>query len=190
MRAIRPAVVRGPEVLFAGRVRGVRRWNVIPGPGGELRLAGLNGELWERGGPTKAHCTARRQPHHAPEPMCSCGLYAHHPWATDDLGPLRLGPFSIHGLVQAWGCVQLHQTGFRAQWAQPTCLFLIGHEPDTEIGELMTRLASAHDVEVRCFADLAEARSKTARGRIGLSRQTVSDLLDPCPPLTGGFAEE
>ena len=59
--------------------------------------------------------------HSAPDPKCRCGLYA---W----YGPERLTGFPgfgaelVYGVVLAWGHVEAHADGLRAEYAEPAML--------------------------------------------------------------------
>jgi hypothetical protein len=59
--------------------------------------------------------------HEAPDPKCHCGLYA---WYE----PRRLARFMagdaelVYGVVLAWGRVEVHADGFRAEYAEPALL--------------------------------------------------------------------
>ena len=164
---------------MTGRVRGLRSWRIVPGPAGQLRLGALNGELWERGGPTRAICRGRRRhAEHAPAGDCQCGLYALHPWAYKSTEWTR-GGLSVFGTVRAWGSLQLHAEGFRAQWAEPATLFLVGAPRRSEYGRLLVDLAAAHGAEVWEVAHMGEALRRCSSEGIGLARRTVRSLLDP-----------
>jgi hypothetical protein len=55
--------------------------------------------------------------HHAPDPDCDCGLYAHHhPGGRSDRED------EIAGAVVAWGQLHVYQDGFRAEHARVVAL--------------------------------------------------------------------
>jgi hypothetical protein len=169
----------GEDVLMTGRVRGLRSWRLVPGPCGEWRLGALNGVLWERGAPTRAVCRRQRgHAEHAPAGNCQCGLYALHPWAYAASQWTRSG-LSLFGTVRAWGCLQLHAEGFRAQWAEPESLFLVGASRRSEYGEVVVELAAVHGAEVWEVETMQEALRRCALEGVGLARRTVATLLDP-----------
>jgi hypothetical protein len=56
--------------------------------------------------------------HAAPVHECECGLYARYDLAGVNGSSLR----SISGVILAWGAVELHADGFRAQFAEILCL--------------------------------------------------------------------
>lgn len=60
----------------------------------------------------------------APVHDCECGLYAVN--AVEHIPSMRslpaVGPARIYGTVLAWGRIEVHRTGFRAQYAEPVVL--------------------------------------------------------------------
>ena len=62
--------------------------------------------------------TAQRGSHDAPERTCGCGLYAYH---EPQLASFP-GDESVWGAVKAWGKLEVHHGGFRAQYAEPVAL--------------------------------------------------------------------
>ncbi len=108
--------------LFAGAVHGLRCWSV--NEHGLLFGIGNGAEMvWAPDGePTRAFCLSSE--HRAPDPDCGCGLYAFHPDAFRGCrGPV--GDVTIAGgIVEAWGRIELHGCGFRAQYARPVSLLL------------------------------------------------------------------
>lgn len=57
------------------------------------------------------------QPHAAPGNQCQCGLYAYHDHVTADPA---VG--YVWGAVAAWGNIEVHHNGFRAQYAEIVAL--------------------------------------------------------------------
>lgn len=112
--------------LFVLPVLGFRVWKLtIDGsllPRAVSALEHLNVEPWRRGR-NDARCVyvgISREPHAVPGERCDCGLHAHHevgqlrrPSRTEDL---------LLGAVVAWGALQVHRTGFRAEHAQVVAL--------------------------------------------------------------------
>src|SRR5262249_27963483 len=156
-----------------------RRWRLLIDESGGLRLSGFNWVAWSSGGKTTAaRCVRSPSPHKGPAPEggCCCGLYSVHPWAASGeegssllvSGPSELG---IVGLVEAWGIVQLHPEGFRAQYARPAALALLGFPRATEYGRLVAGVATAHGVEVIEARDLDDFSSDCARAGMGMSRR-------------------
>ncbi|MCB0857348.1 MAG: hypothetical protein KDB57_04405 [Solirubrobacterales bacterium] len=132
---------------LAGTIIGVREWR---GSGnlGPMFIAAEEFEWKSDGGATEARCA---RGHDAPAPSCECGLYAYHPWSVPGRVLLersgRSGA-SVRGLVAAWGKVEVHGDGFRAQYAKPVAFI---HEPGAAASEDLQELAG------RCEAELIDA---------------------------------
>lgn len=61
--------------------------------------------------------------HVAPEPDCHCGLYAMHTieeMVSDVRGPIKAG--EVAGAVVGWGAMEVHEAGWRAQYARVVAL--------------------------------------------------------------------
>jgi hypothetical protein len=178
----------GPTVFVPGRLEGVRQWSLASDQSGAIRLTGLNGVAWSRDGKTTAaRCECRDVQHRGPAPAgaCCCGLYALHPWAADSDG-FRLqnlfSGLSVVGVVEAWGTVQVHGEGFRAQYARPTAFALLGLSRASEYGDLLARLAAAHRAEVIGLGGVGELMGHCVDVQLGLSRRTVAQLLEGGDP--------
>jgi len=159
----------GEAPLIAGKIHGVRGWTVQ----GDRLHAAYTGTRWRAdGSATSARCRDSRHP--APTADCGCGLYALHPWAMECHG-------DVLGVVEAWGRVEVHADGFRAEHARPVALFAsagwIGLPGRLE-------LAAAHEcelIEVESFERIAAVCEE--RGW-GLSREVVADLVPAeVPPV-------
>ncbi len=111
---------------LAGTVIGVREWTT------NLSLSRLGpltgGQSWSFDGtPTRAKCVIHPIEHQAPDPDCECGLYAHHPWTSAGkslTNPDRYPVNGVTGFVVAWGHIEVHAQGFRAEYAKPAAFFL------------------------------------------------------------------
>jgi len=110
-------VSAGPDLAQA--LAGYRGWRL----GDDFVLRGHTmPEPWEPG-VNEAMCRyhrfggGRRRRHRAPHESCMCGLYA----LCDRRDGRLLGTDAI-GAIAAWGDVQVHRTGFRAQFACVTAL--------------------------------------------------------------------
>ena len=168
-----------------GPVYGLRRWTAEGG--GRLR-AFFNDELWETGPEaTQARCTAAGG-HRAPSSRCGCGLYALHPTLAQceesfdaALQAPRAcrgeSPCEVVGLVAAWGEVQLHETGFRAECARPHAFLLPRAASEREYGHGLRALAAAHGARVLEVDSGRELHRLCARENLGLSSAVVGDLL-------------
>ena len=99
---------------FIEAVIGYRAWRVDR----EARLCAWTGRTAWTSGVNRARCFAvplgglRPRRHSAPDPDCMCGLYA-----LNDSGDARLALGDVWGAIAAWGSVQVHRTGFRAELA-------------------------------------------------------------------------
>jgi hypothetical protein len=179
----------GPPVLVAGRLIGVRRWELVVDDAGALRLRGSWGGVWQIDGKTTwaqcrrrgADATARQHRDSAPAGSCCCGLYALHPWKVVGDHHLAPGPgdsgLAVHGVIEAWGEVQLHHEGFRAQYARPRYLVVFGSGESTDYGRLVAQLADSHHAELLEVADPEALVAYCRRRELGLGRSTVRSLL-------------
>lgn len=180
----------GPAALFPSRLFGLRQWTADFDEDGELRLGGFGNREWRRDGETTwAVCRPSgfapmpRHPSPAPAGNCTCGLYANHPWAVDrdrwePDSPIRTLPLSVPGIVEAWGRVHVHAEGFRAQYARPRALVLIGYPPESDLGRLVRRLADAHRADLLEVPSTPALIEACARGGLGLTEARVASLLD------------
>lgn len=97
-----------------GKLVGWRQWRV--GDDGEL-LPGFRGGAWQPGENVATCATG----HAAPDSDCHCGLHAYYALPDGHWGwGGTLG--HVKGVVLAWGAVELHPDGFRAERMQPLCL--------------------------------------------------------------------
>ena len=189
--------VEHEEPLIAGVIHGVRKWEVDHDRKGNPRLLGYADFAWQPWGrPTIAACHARydssfNHPNGEPAPAtrCTCGLYAHHPWARspvedyDLLAGVSPEDDWLVGVVEAWGQIEIHEDGFRTQFARP--ILLIASTPTNSRGEssdLLDRVAA----EYRCFSGRVGSAGelKDLFGEInrGLDRSVVKELTSSIPP--------
>ncbi|MGI8593179.1 MAG: hypothetical protein ACR2ML_02245 [Solirubrobacteraceae bacterium] len=95
-------------------VIGYRAWRVDR----DARLRAWTAETAWKPGVNRAHCNAGRfgvrgrRRHSAPDQDCMCGLYA-----LNECDDARLAAADVRGAIAAWGSVQVHRTGFRAEFA-------------------------------------------------------------------------
>lgn len=141
-------------------VLGFRVWRQLHDP---LQIVGvIFGIEWTAGAVT-AECHAggiSRAPvgqfHEAPLKRCSCGLHAHHELALaikdmDTWGihyGLRPNTSLVLGAVIGWGRVEVHEDGWRSQFAKPVALareVLPQQRPNLAVPVLQT-LANLLDV--------------------------------------------
>ena len=128
---------------------GYRSWHVSAhGELGSLTAAGA----W-RPGVNRATCHTGLR-HEAPAAGCECGLYALH--RHRDRGWMPSGANAIHGAIAAWGDLEVHDTGFRAEYACVVALAL----PERAQSELRRRAelaAGRHGVPIVSPANLRDA---------------------------------
>lgn len=163
----------GPPRL-GEKVLGFRQWTL--GNHGLRPLVASLPYTWGPG-PNQARCLrsqinpnagAGLSEHRAPDPNCHCGLYAYH-------APSRQPPAgdAVSGAVLAWGHIEVHPTGFRAEFAEPVVLAYHGPTPDH-----LTALRSM--AEEFCLPVVAHADLAAAAGGLG---QPVPSALRPPYPI-------
>ncbi len=107
--------------LVAGRIHGLRSWSIEFDAEGNGRLQRYAGRLWERdGNPTVAHCSPLPRATRRQAIRASVVSTRYHPGrrsATEVFPDPNLDLYSLRasGLVEAWGRVEVHLDGFRAQ---------------------------------------------------------------------------
>lgn len=124
---------------FIEPVEGWRVWSVSERGSGVLRLRSLFWDLvWYPGTPVTATCfhrtlrhylLRRRPSHDAPEAQCNCGIHAaSEPSALlpylEHTQTRRIDVWRVFGHVALWGEVVECESGWRAQRAYPTHLYL------------------------------------------------------------------
>jgi hypothetical protein len=134
---------------FACAVVGYRAWQL--GPGGILfPLALPAAPPWEPA-INRARCFAgpRHDPHEAPGPDCTCGLYA---LRDPDDGRLKLGHPAV-GAIAAWGEIEVHAAGLRAEYAS---VIALAHGPSPSSGPpaRLREAARRYGVRLVSLADL------------------------------------
>jgi hypothetical protein len=180
----------GPPVLMTGKLHGLRTWRLVIDGHGAIRLGCFGDRSWRPNGETTwAECVPvrylvrRRHRVASPAAGCECGLYALHPWATRRSAMwCRTVPgdyFAVAGIIEAWGRVQVHDEGFRAQYARPTALLLIGIAGESDYGRLVASVARTHLAELIEVASLEDLVGYCRDKGLGLSQQTVTSLLQP-----------
>lgn len=184
--------------VITGRVIGFRVWRV--GLDHRLYSAGAATLPWQAGANT-ATCRVNEyefffdsnpplvQPpfHEAPCNGCTCGLYAFYDCVgirfSESPGPV------VAGAVAAWGRIETHSHGFRAQYAQPVAFSPMHTMPHFEradippgYDEAVERIADIHGVEVVHF-DALEAEGLNHGMRVPLDLRPAA----PEPRAPGAY---
>jgi len=154
--------------LVPGRVYGLRTWVVTAD---ERLAAPYQGTVWPAGGePVVAACA--EVGHAAPAAGCRCGVYAWHPTPRAAKRVLQCR-FEVPGIVEAWGAVDVHADGFRAERARVHAL--VAH-PDRHPARVR-RLATAYGAPVLELKTAKDLLLHCRREGLGLDPRTVEDLL-------------
>ena len=149
------------------------------------------GARWNTdGGATFAVCPRRSGAAHSPPVKdCTCGLYAWHPHRVVGLIARQMRqavPRKVFGLIEAWGRIEIHSAGFRAEFARPVAFVnLDWQEIDERAGGQMrahyeTRL---WELAERCGAEVIDpcegesVRQLLKYDQRALSAATIRDLI-------------
>lgn len=98
--------------------------------------------------------------HVAPDAACHCGLYSwRRPQGAWHNEPLWVATRRVFGAVASWGHIQVHATGFRAEYA---CIVVLGYHPRTPPDAVVTleRIAARYRVELVPLEYLVQAASR------------------------------
>jgi len=166
--------------VVPGRIHGLRQWALDNAKPPHLRAV-VHDQPWPQYGvPFAARCVGHS--HAAPSAHCSCGIYAWHPRAdnAEYVFPSRDWLGSVTGIIEAWGEVEVHHDGFRAQYARPRWLVL-PDRADLETRRRMAEVAAAYGAEVITCANSGELEGHCSRLGLGLDRGAVADLLPAAP---------
>jgi hypothetical protein len=123
-------------------VVGWRAWRVARVGGRLVLLSAVYDEIWEPGRELAASCHKGRD-HTAPDPQCTCGIYAaqevieasRHRVGRNDPGVLD----RVLGEVALWGRVVEGERGWRAAYAYPVRLWV---RPGPDAEEILAGLAA------------------------------------------------
>jgi hypothetical protein len=162
------------DPLLPGRLYGLRTWRVVDA-GGERRLAGpYQNTPWPTDGrPMRAVCV-RGGAHAAPAPGCQCGVHALHPRRRSARRVLA-GRRDVPGVLEAWGDVELHESGFRAAYGRPCALIL---QPGRN-EQLIRALAGEYRADVLELRKPDELLAHCRARKLGLDEAVVDELLAP-----------
>jgi hypothetical protein len=163
-----------PEPLLPGHLYGLRTWRVVEADG-RPRLAGpYQRTTWPPAGePVQAQCGDDHR-HAAPAPDCQCGVHGLHPCRKSARRVLA-SRFDVPGLVEVWGDVQLHESGFRAAYGRPYALVL---QPGRN-ARLIRELAREYRAELIELRKPNELLAHCRARRLGLDEAVVDELLAP-----------
>lgn len=167
-----PPVDAASTLRLGQKVLGYRQWRL---DGYRLQPAvTFKGGHWQPG-PNTARCV--REPpagrpvgeHCTPDPACECGLYAlHYPPGQPSFGP------TVSGAVLAWGRIEVHAEGFRAEHAEPVVLAYDWRQPPEHL-EALRAFASEFYLPVVEHRELVAAAA-------GLGQVISPELRPPhCP---------
>jgi hypothetical protein len=87
----------------------------------------------------------------------------------------------VAGVVEAWGRVELHAEGFRAEYARPVALLLPDGCQESDYGALVGRLADRYGARMLCFSDPTGLVAHCKHRNLGLAEETVRSLLREPP---------
>lgn len=181
-------LAREQEVpLVADHVYGLRAWTVA-GDVEEERLAGRFKDVeWPSREPIAARCLAVDD-HAPPASMCTCGVYALHPsddaarelyWtARGDVVHGGGGPApSVVGIIKAWGTLEVHGGGFRAEYARPHAFVVFDAMDTTNQGRRTRRLAQSYGAELIEARDAEDLHRHCLNHDLGLGEDALGALL-------------
>ncbi len=162
----------------------MRTWTLRAPHDGDFALVGYGATVWEPDGrPTRAECRGAggSRCRSAPSPDCGCGLYGRHPFADEAALALDVpdpdDPLQVAGIVEAWGEVELHGGGFRAEYARPTALAVPGSWRRSDYAALVERVADRHRARVLHVDSPADLLAHCREHGLGLDEATVDRLL-------------
>jgi len=156
--------------LFADPVYGVRFWRVTADDCGELLAGPHQHAVWPPGGEwLRAKCPSG---HGAPAGGCDCGAHAWHPRRRSCRDVLATR-WTVAGIVEAQGAVEVHEDGFRAARARPYALVATPGRNRA----LIARLAQRYDAAVVEVSGPAALLAWCRERSVGMSERVVSDLL-------------
>ena len=81
------------------------------------------------------------------------------------------------GVVEAWGRVEIHRSGFRAQFARPYAIAAHSAYLGTDKGRSVARIAEAHEARVAVADNLGDLVAYCRKAGLGMEPRAVSRLL-------------
>jgi hypothetical protein len=123
-----------------------------------------------------------KQLHRAPDPSCTCGMYAG--TNVQHLIALNYTQFGVHGEVSLWGRLYRHTLGWRAQYAYPRYLVVPAIWVPFKADDAQKRLAKLTEYDVDIYLQ-PEREARVGQERIplwvrdyGYSQQGISFLIE------------
>jgi hypothetical protein len=123
--------------------------------------------VWRRG-VNEATCDG--SDHAAPHPRCQCGLYAFHRPT-----PLNAFPRELAGAIAAFGGIEVHEEGFRSQYARVIALARLPDMPITIVEAEM--VAARYRVPLVAWDHLHELRDAHGHLTPGLLPERTATIL-------------
>ncbi len=189
----RETVAASDLAVVPGVIHGLRRWQLYL-EGSRWRLGSLNQPIiWAPGEAMEAACIHHDfmeddpENHDPPGAGCRCGIYAFHPFGdaaeafeedvdAPEPGYARAVGWTICGVLSAWGRIEVHQEGFRAQRARLEALFLPSNWAGSAYHEAIEAVARLYGVPA--VEHESESLIETCRRRWpGLDPDLVDELL-------------
>lgn len=190
----REASARLPEQetpAVPGRIHGLRGWSLYEE--GPFRRLGsrTRAMIWPPNDNMVAACLGSEYSaaHPAPAPGCHCGIHAHHPFgagvevlaeslATPESGFANGIGWTVYGVISAWGRVEVHADGFRAERARPVALLIARNWHDTTYGRAIEETAAEYVLPVIIVEPDPKAIAAACAERWpGLAPALVDELL-------------
>jgi hypothetical protein len=106
---------RAPDLIDA--VVAFKKWRIVDG-----RLRSVYEPIFWLDPVQHAECLAPNRsspPHEAPHSGCTCGIYASH---EPDYAFPTVDYRGVSGILTAWGNIEVHADGLRAEWVQVEAL--------------------------------------------------------------------
>lgn len=132
-----------------------------------------NDWAWNSQSPTRSVC-AMLEGHSAPVDWCMCGLHGHHRLEFALADYLSNRNDSVVGAVLGWGRLYLHNDGWRAEWAQPLALTVVG--PTTQSIQGTAQLLGIPLVRQDAIEDYAV----DTRNRFRCSESPLNNMMLRC----------
>jgi hypothetical protein len=117
-------LTRAPDLM--DYVIGFRAWQLN---GARLKPIGMGNDVWEGGAEVRASCVHGKL-HRSPSHDCECGLYAWNSFAGMENEARGNVEGKVWGVVRACGRLEVHPTGFRAEFMQPV---LLGYDDSEDV---------------------------------------------------------